>query len=229
MPNWKAMVRSRLETFDFDPKEENDVINELAAHLEDLYEEGLTQGLCAPDAIERALEQVADWRNLSRKIQLAKHPEGMMNNRTKTFWLPALISLSAAEFSLLILSWFSLQSQSPSWSLITIHTSTTSSTFPLLAYLQWWIVLPFCGAAGAYLSRHSGGRTVACLMAGLFPWIATATLIVFLTLIGQIVPFHHQWINFITALSVVSVPPGVALLAGAAPFLKKPKLRATVG
>jgi hypothetical protein len=153
----------------------------------------------------------------------------MMNNRTKTFWLPALISLSAAEFSLLILSWFSLQSQSPSWSLITIHTSTTSSTFPLLAYLQWWIVLPFCGAAGAYLSSRSGGRTVACLIAGVFPWIATATLIVFLTLIGQIVPFHHQWINFITALSVVSVPPGVALLAGAAPFLKKPKLRATVG
>jgi hypothetical protein len=42
----------------------------------------------------------------------------------------------------------------------------------------------------------------------------------FLTLIGQIVPFKHEWFGFVIALLLVSVPPGIALLLGVIPFLK---------
>jgi hypothetical protein len=55
----------------------------------------------------------------------------------------------------------------------------------------------------------------------LFPWIALFILVSFLTLVGQIVPFRHEWFGFVTELLLVSVPPGIALLLGVTPFLKE--------
>ena len=46
-------------------------------------------------------------------------------------------------------------------------------------------------------------------------------LVVFLTLIGQMVPFKHDWFGFVTGLALISVPPAVALLLGVVPFLKE--------
>jgi uncharacterized membrane protein len=103
----------------------------------------------------------------------------------------------------------------------TVHTSTASTSVPLVAYLPWLGVLPFCGAAGAFLSRRGGGQRSARLTAGLFPWIALFCLVGFLTLIGQIVPFQHDWSGFVTELFFISVPPAIALLLGAIPFLKE--------
>lgn len=88
MPEWKALVRERMGSFGLAPVEEEAIVAELASHLEDVYEEACAQGLCKSEAIERSLAQVADWRGLSRNIQRAKCKEGMMNQRTKTLWLP---------------------------------------------------------------------------------------------------------------------------------------------
>jgi hypothetical protein len=51
--------------------------------------------------------------------------------------------------------------------------------------------------------------------------MALFVLVSFLTLVGQIVPFRHEWFGFVTELLLVSVPPGIALLLGVAPFLKE--------
>jgi hypothetical protein len=95
----------------------------------------------------------------------------------------------------------------------------------MAAYLPWLISLPLCGAVGAYFSCRAGGGRAARLVAGLFPWIALFGLIGFLTVIGRIVPFQHQWIRFVTGLLLVSVPPGIALFLGAVPFLKESRSR----
>jgi hypothetical protein len=47
--------------------------------------------------------------------------------------------------------------------------------------------------------------------------------VVFLTLIGQIVPFRHEWLDLATALLWVPVSPGIALFLGVLPFLKEPR------
>jgi len=223
MPEWKALVRERMSGFGLAPVEEEAIVAELASHLEDVYEEACAQGLCKSEAIERSLAQVADWHSLLRKIQRAKHKEEtMMNRRTKTLWLPGLISLTAAMVFLTISELVSLQPRflAPGF-FAAVHTSTTSTNLPLVAYLPWLGLLPFCGAAGAFLSGRPGGQRPARLAAGLFPWIALFSLVVFLTLIGQIVPFKHEWFGFVTELLLVSVPPAIALLFGVIPFLKE--------
>jgi ascorbate-specific PTS system EIIC-type component UlaA len=149
----------------------------------------------------------------------------MMNTRTKTLWLPALISLTAAMVFLMISTKLALQSRFLFGYFINLHTSTTSTNYPLVVYLPWVLVLPFCGAAGAYLSRRAGGDRPARLAAGLFPAIALVGLVVFLTLIGQIVPFQHQWGRFATMLLFLLVPQGIALFLGTIPFLRDPRSR----
>jgi RsiW-degrading membrane proteinase PrsW (M82 family) len=102
-----------------------------------------------------------------------------------------------------------------------VQTGSTSANVLLVAYLPWLVLLPFCGAAGAFLSRRAGGQRPVRVAAGMFPWIALFLLVTFLTLIGQIVPFQHEWIGFVTKLLLVSIPPGIALLLGVIPFLRK--------
>ena len=149
-----------------------------------------------------------------------------MNHRTKTLWLPALISLATAMVFLMISTQIALEPRVIAERFVTLRTSTTSTSYSFAVYLPWLILLPFCGAAGAYLSRRAGGQWAVRLIAGLFPGIALFGLVTFLTLIGQIVPFQHQWSAFVTALLFLMVPPGIALFLGIMPFLRQPRSRA---
>ena len=137
-----------------------------------------------------------------------------MNRRTRTFWLPALVSLTAAMASLTISTLGGLEPR---------FVSRGWATY--VAYVPWLLMLPLCGAAGAYLSRRAGGERRACLAAGLFPVIAMTSLVGFLTVIGKFVYAKPQWLYFSMALLLGAVLPGVALLLGAAPFAKARKYR----
>jgi hypothetical protein len=77
----------------------------------------------------------------------------------------------------------------------------------------------------AHTYHAAMGRRSARLAAGLFRWITLFGLIGFLTLIGQIVPFQHQWKSFVTGLQLVSVSSSITLLLGVMPFLKESRSR----
>jgi hypothetical protein len=189
MPDWKALVLERMESLGLCPAQEEEIVMELAGHLEDCYEEFRAQGICQSEAIERCLEQVGDGPNLTRKIRHAKHKEEM-NHRTKTLWLPALINLVAAMVLLMISTQIALQPRVLAEPVVTLRTSTTSTSYSFAAYLPWLILLPFCGAAGAYLSRRAGGQPAVRLIAGLFPIVVLFGLVTVLTLIGsRLCPF----------------------------------------
>lgn len=224
MPEWKGLVRDRLGNLGLGAVQEEAIVAELASHLEEIYDEACAQGLCKSEAIARSLAQVTDWHSLSQNIQNAKHKEGIMNHRTKTLWLPGLISLTTAMVFLMLFQLVSLQPRFlASGSFAAVHAGFTSANVLLVAYVPWLVLLPFCGAAGAFLSRRAGGQRTARLVAGMFPWTALFFLVTFLTLIGQIVPFRHEWIGFVTKLLLVSAPPAIALLLGVIPFLKEPR------
>jgi hypothetical protein len=86
-----------------DPCTREEIIAELSSHLEESYEDFCQQGLSEPEALQRSLEGIP-WWPLSRKIQSAKCKETLMNERTRQFWLPALVSLTISEGVLLGLS-----------------------------------------------------------------------------------------------------------------------------
>jgi len=137
-----------------------------------------------------------------------------MNTRTRTFWLPALAGLTAAMVCLAISTFAGLQPRFVARGLAT-----------LVVYIPWLLMLPLCGAAGAYLSRHAGGKRFACLSAGLFPVIALTILVGFLTLIGKFVYSKPQWLHLSMALLFGAILPGLALLLGAIPFARASRLQ----
>src|SRR5208282_6446724 len=103
MPDWSALVRERLGAAATSSVQDEEVIAELAAHLEDLYEELRGKGMCESDAIGQALGNVGNWRGLAGRIRRAKGKEETMNSRTRTLWLPGLFGLTASMVWLMIL------------------------------------------------------------------------------------------------------------------------------
>jgi hypothetical protein len=137
-----------------------------------------------------------------------------MNLRTRTFWLPALVSLAAAMACLTITTLGGLDPR---------FVARGWATY--VVYIPWLLALPLCGAVGAYLSRRAGGERRACLAAGLSPVIAMTGLVGFLTILGQFVYAKPQWIYFSMAVLFGCILPGVALVLGAVPFAKASRPR----
>jgi hypothetical protein len=137
-----------------------------------------------------------------------------MNNRTKTLWLPGLISLVGS------MAWMmTLQRALPQPEMRLNHAG-----LPLLYQLLWLATLPLFGAASALLSRRSGGDRVAAITAALAPsmvmiplWIALAT--------RMHNPSPRQWFNLFCGVLNWIVVPGAALLLGALPFLNRSRLQ----
>lgn len=210
MPDWISLVRERLHSLDLPENDRRQVINELAAHLEDLYEEQICNGLSQSEACERVMTEVDGWRPLAKDIQRAKLKEDMMNPRTKQLWLPSLVSLTTAMLSLMSLTLLGVQPR-----LFYAHHAITTLYFP------WLAVLPLCGAAGAYLSRRAGGELLVCLVSSLFPAATLFACFFFILLdsifgtgraltLSSFLLFVWNWVFL----------PGAALLLGAAPFLR---------
>jgi hypothetical protein len=137
-----------------------------------------------------------------------------MNTRSRTFWLPALVSLTAAMAGLTMSTLGGLEAR---------FIARGWATY--VVYIPWLLTLPLCGAAGAYLSRRAGGERGTCLAAGLFPAIAMASLVGFLTLVGEFVFAKPQGFYFSVALLFGVILPGGALLVGAMPFAKASSLQ----
>jgi hypothetical protein len=105
-PDWKQLVRERLAALNLRPAAKEDVIAELAAHMEDDCEEGIASGLAESEATRHALAGIR-WHRLARKIHVAKiensdSERGVMNQRTKKLGLPALMSLTLTAVLLVV-------------------------------------------------------------------------------------------------------------------------------
>jgi len=142
-----------------------------------------------------------------------------MNHRTKTLWLPALASFTAASLFLLVLTQISLQPQF----LVRLH-----SGLGLSFYLGWLVAQALFGALGAFLSRRAGGTRTARIVAGEFP-----ALVMFgvwaLVIPASAFAEHNTFVlqhPLYYALGIFPwvVLPGIALLLGATPFLREAKL-----
>lgn len=241
MPDWEALVSRRLGALKGDEGLRAEVVQELAGHLEDFYLEKCARSLSESAAMEQALAQVADWRKLTQKIRMAKREEGSMNYRTKSYWLPGLVTFAASMVWLMILqltmpirhSWYPADHLVRHVGLAPLAMSDTGTQIYFLAapYLFWLLAQPVLGALGAYLSRRGGGEKRARLVASIFPSLMFLCAWSFVFVIAVFVernPFvlAHP-VNFALIAVPVAVVPGVALVLGALPFLREPKAQYT--
>lgn len=215
MPDWKAILRERLILNDLSPEQQNETVAELASHLDDLYEQCRARGLGESEAIARVIHEVTDWRNLSKTIQRAKREEGSMpgkmNTRTKHLWLPGFVTLTGA----VLLFAVCIRLSHP----YIYHARHADAIFDF----PWLLTLPFCGAAGAYLSRRAGGSRAARLACSLFPaavmLVAMACIILLTHILGTDGAVSTPALP--TIISTTILLPGAFSLLGALPFLRR--------
>lgn len=208
MHNWHQIVRHRLQLQSL-PAPPESVVAELAAHLEESYDDHRFRGMTEPSAFTEAMQQLDDCEVLVKAIRRRNSEEELMNYRTRSLWIPAMASLLGASVAMTSLQFAGLRAQ-------VVRTGSVEMFF----YWSWLVVLPLCGALGAYLSRRAGASILTRLSAALAPvlWllaICTITEPIDLAVsgIGQLRYFGYgvaEWV----------VVPGAALLAGAAPFLR---------
>ena len=138
MRDWQALVRERLSGCELMCAQQDEVVAELAAHLEDLYEEQLAQGVNETGAVHSALDEVPDWRKLARKIRNSKQQEEQMSNRTRKLWLPGFASLATASVALILMNRMGIEPK----------LFWYGSKVGLVLFFPWLMVLPLFGGLG---------------------------------------------------------------------------------
>jgi hypothetical protein len=210
MPDWAQKLRERLSGMRLSAEQQEEIVAELAGHLEDVYENLIQQGVCAEDAEEQAWQEASSANKLVRRIRRAKQGEEFMNNRAKQIWLPALISSMLASCLLGI-----LQNAGMRPTVVWIPQEP-----PALFYLPWLLSLPLFGFLGAFWSRRAGGSRRARIIAAIFPsliyFAAPIPILPVVILIERHSPSMTALAWFILSWAIL---PCIALLLGALPIV----------
>src|SRR5215475_12982834 len=72
-PNWNHIVREHLAVLRLPPEREIEIVEELALHMETVYEDALANGLSGAEAEARTLRGY-DWRLLECELIRAEQP-----------------------------------------------------------------------------------------------------------------------------------------------------------
>lgn len=211
MPDWQKLVREQLASLRLEDAEKQEVIVELAAHLEESYDAFRIRGLPENQAVRRALGQVSNWRDLQRNIRAAKRREHFMKERTHQLWIPGFVTLI---LSMVLLAALSERGLSP--------RLVGQGPRAVLFYTPWLLSLPVLGMLGAYLSSRAGGSRPASLLASIFPVLALTAAFLLMFPIGwtieRITGNHVDFGAVAAALLNDGIGwlliPGAALLAG---------------
>ena len=215
MPDWRAIARKRLDPLTLEARQQEEIVLELAGHLEDLYNDALRQGRSHAEALHSALGAASNWNDLRREIELAVNEEGIMNYRVKTLWLPGAFTLALSGILLRLLQIPSAPSPHVFWA----QMGSTA----LVVYWRWLVCLSVVGALGAYWSRHAGGRLMERALAVSLPALGMVGLPLLMfpfVLVSDLI--RHQNFPFVPMALLLlgwGVLPEAALLVGALPFL----------
>jgi hypothetical protein len=212
MPDWRELVKRNLGGMQLAENDAMEVVEELAAHLEEAYQTFLNRGFTEQAAIQKASLEVSDWRDLRTKIESSREKEPHMNTRVRQFWLPAFLTLFLSQVALML-----IQTVGPR-----IYISPAASHPRLLptntVFVAWLLTLPFIGGLGAYLSARAGGTTKSMFSAVTFPVFPFLAFIVIGLPIAMAFDDHvARGLTlplFLVGFSAWVVFPAMALVAG---------------
>jgi len=211
MVDWQKLVRQRLSNLALEGAEKDEVHAELAAHLEESYEAFCREGLPEKEAVHRTFEQVADWRDLQRRIFIAKRSGHPMQKRVHQLWIPGFLTMALSIVFLVTLQKLKIKARMVSW-----------RDSDIFFFAPWLVSLPFLGALGAYISSRAGGSRGTALLASIFPALAlTLTFLLMFPIDMIIEPIIGRQVDFSIVATVLLrdgigwiLVPGAALLSG---------------
>jgi hypothetical protein len=241
MPDWKKLVDDRLTPLSLPAESREDIVSELAAHLEDVYQQDLAHGLTESEASRRALSEI-HWNALARRIRRATLKEAPMNSRVRGLWLPAIVNLLLATLLFVICEMHPLMQQAIHaafiWLIVTLEKHgahrlmlQVGNMSVALSLVPWLLTLPFSAAAASLLARRAQAPPALRLIAGLAP--SLAWLAVFVAMALEFTLDRWQFpagfpleLNFFVLSSVcLIVLPALPLLLGTLPFLREAEVR----
>src|SRR6267143_6210740 len=158
MRDWRTLVCGHLGGLALEPTERVEVIAELAAHLEESYEALLKEGAPEQVAFHRVLSQVTNWRDLQRKIFIAKRRGHIMKKRVHQLWIPGFLTMALSIVFLVTLQKLGFNARMVSW-----------RDSDIFFFAPWLVSLPFLGAFGAYISSRACGSRRTVFLASVFP------------------------------------------------------------
>ncbi|SRR6266496_1424709 len=203
MHDWKQLVHDSLSRLRLNGCDAEETVAELANHH--LRMDGLPEA----EAFERCMSQLLEVQMAARDFERAKAQEGSMNYRSKTLWLPGLVTLTLASVLLMVLGFFAFSKPKVHW--------VDGGAIVLSGV--WLLSLTFCGALGAHLSRRAGGTRLSCLLAATFPASTMLAVFCFVLPVAIFIErnnyvIHHP-LYFGLAMLNWTVLPGAFLLLGA--------------
>jgi hypothetical protein len=189
MPDWQKLLRKHLCDLQVDSEDEREeVLAELADHLQEAYASLRAQGHSEHSAFQHTILQVSDWNKLRRQIQAARKKENAMNSRIAQIWLPSLTTLALSMTTQIAFSFLKVE--------LGPKALSYRQVYALSDYNLWLIVLPIVGALGAFISARAGGTRRVIVFSGIFPALAWS-IIIFLILAFNL--FREHGVAIVTA------------------------------
>lgn len=221
MPDNREPLKKRLGELGLAPRREDEILRELAEHMEDQAAALEARGVAKDTAARKAFDSVSNWPELRGEILAAETEEAIMNYRTKVLWLPVLMALTLSNGLLALIQIFG---HPPHF--YVFHTGKSMEIF--FGFLvPWLITQPVVGAVAAYWSRRAGGAMRHQLLAALAPAIALLSVFVlilpFAIMLDRGVGLHTKLTAFLFLTVAWVLLPSVPLLIGAVPFLRRPQ------
>jgi hypothetical protein len=217
MRDWRAYVEGRLGALRLEQVEAEEVVRELAGHLEECYEALRAQGVGEEEAFGRACAVAGNWAELRRGVISAK--EGRMSDRVKQIWIPSLVTLFVGWAVLGVVVW-SGTNPWKEYDSAPRRVDLETLAAVVIWYWPWLLSLPFIGAAGAYLSRRAKATGWRVYLSATFPVLAVAVVFAVtfpfaLVVDTQVAPFFKVTSMLANVVSWM-VLPGIALCLGVA-------------
>jgi hypothetical protein len=95
-------VRERLASLSGLQAEREQIVSELAGHLEEHYASLLSNGVAEEEAVLQTCARIGNWQALNKGILSAKQ-EGTMTDRVRQIWVPSLVTLLTSYIVLAVL------------------------------------------------------------------------------------------------------------------------------
>ena len=218
MPDLQQLIREKVGALSLPAEVEQEIIAELAAHLEDRCDHLQRDGAGASAALAQAMQDLGPGRKLGRRIARAK--EDWMS-RTHRLLVPAATTMMlTAIFQFVQNQLWEHHLTLPATKVLWTDSYSAVVTNPGLLAASVLI-----GAVGAYLSRRNGGTIRDRVLAVLAPASGPAVVTLVGVFIGVVLttgrfPRQHELELCVTALIGWTILPALFLLLGGAPFLR---------